>query len=122
MACQLQGSAEKLSQAMTLSRKLSIFAFAVVAMCSINGCDTTENAPIDNTPHPAFSATLGGMPWSITATESLDEHIYANKLVVGKLILNAFEKLDGSGDYLKIRISSPKEGVNILMPSIDQAE
>jgi hypothetical protein len=113
---------KKNSQAMTLSSiKPFLFAAAVSAVTFL-GCDTTENVPPDNTPHPEFKANINGTLWSVGALDSLDQRIYANKLVVGKLVLNASRNTDGTSDNFMIRVSSPQEGVNILRPSLDQNE
>lgn len=101
--------------------KKSFLAFAFVAALFV-GCDTTDNVAPDNTPHPEFKANINGTPWSVNATDSLDHRIYANRLVVGKLVLNASRNTDGTSDNFMIRVSSPKEGVNILMPALDQNE
>lgn len=108
---------------MTLSRSINRFFFAAALSAIVFfGCDTTEHVGPDPTPHPEFSAIINGTPWSVGENDSLDERIYANKLVVGKLVLNASRSLDGTSDNLMIRISSPQQGVNILVPTLDQAE
>ena len=107
---------------MTLSSIKPFFFAAALSAVLFIGCDTTENVPPDNTPHPEFTAVIDGRPWSVGANDSLDERIYANKLVVGKLVLNASRNIDGTSDNFMIRVSSPQEGVNQLLPTVDQAE
>jgi hypothetical protein len=109
---------------MTLSHKLNRFFFtAALSAITFFGCDGADSVATDTTPHPAFSATINGKPWAITATDSLDERIYAiPEMSIGKLVLHARQNPGVTYDDITIRISSPKEGVNFLNPSLDQTE
>jgi hypothetical protein len=106
---------------MKLSRNFLAAAFA--ALLVINGCDTSGNDPITQPqPDPTLTATINGRSWTATGPEDADNRIYAHRIVVGKLVINAFHTENGKTDALELRISSPKEGINILRPELDQPE
>jgi hypothetical protein len=107
---------------MTLSQiNRTFFSAALAALLFANGCDTSEDGPIDATPHPAFSATINGEAWSSSGPEPVDERIHADpEIDASKLRIEAFRTVNGKTDVLTLRLSSPQEGINILKPSQDQ--
>jgi hypothetical protein len=106
---------------MTLSQKLNRFFFAAaLSLAFFVGCDGADSVATDTTPHPSFTATINGTPWSVSANDSMDERIFAiPQQTIGKLVMRASNNTGGTADELMLRLSSPKEGVNILNPSLD---
>jgi hypothetical protein len=111
---------------MQLSRhnKSALIAGLLGLVIIINGCDTTETTePVDNSPKPSFTAVVNGQPWSATGTLSADERMYSQLLINGsKLSIKAFKTENNLTDAFELRLTSPKEGLNLLQPEFDQPD
>ena len=95
----------------------------LLSLITLSSCDTTESTtPAETDPKPSFTATLNGQPWTVTGNLPPDELMSAQLLVNGSQMLIRAGLTPNNSDALQLKLTSPKEGVNLLMPSMTQPQ
>jgi len=108
---------------MIRNRRSFLLLALFFSLTTLTSCDTTESTkPTDNDPKPSITATLNGQPWTVTGTLPPDELMSAQLLVNGSQMLIRAGLTANNSDALQLKLTSPKEGVNVLMPSMTQPQ